>query len=403
MTASRPASEAQARAAVHRPGPAAARIVYYVEGDEFGGVERHLLDVLGRLDRSRFDPIVMGVMHPELVSRLPDLKVPARVLPRVRSKFDHRSWRQVRAAIRDEHPAILHAMLSHSFADQYAIATAVMERTRAVLVTAHLPTPPSNRPQAWLRRMLMMGVDIQIAPSEWTRTELVRLGQTGRRVEIVANGIDTPALLPRDEARARLGVPPDAFVVGGSMRLVEWKRPDLLVDVAQLLSDVDVVLIGDGPERAALEASGKSTGRVHMAGFQPDAPGLLTALDVFVHPCPHDNQPIAVLEAMASGVPVVVADQGGAATMIDHEHTGLRASPTAKDLAAAIDRLRRDRNLREACRNAALTEVATCFSIGAMVDRLEALYDELLASNRRGWPAVLRSGPTRSSSLGVTS
>ena len=110
------------------------------------------------------------------------------------------------------------------------------------------------------------------------------------------------------------------------MRLVDWKRPELIVDAARSLPNAVVVILGEGPEEGRLRASAEGVD-LRLPGFRPDAVSLLRALDVFVHPCPTDNQPLAILEAMAAGLPVVVADKGGAALMIDDDRTGLLRPP----------------------------------------------------------------------------
>lgn len=358
------------------------RIAIYVEGLEFGGVERHVLSLVSHLDKSAFDPVVIGVMPSLLSSSLRAAGIEVVETPFVRSKFDVRNWAPLPAMIRDTRAEVLHAMLSHSFTGQYALASAWFQRL-PVVATAHLPTPPANRRQAHMRRLLMRSVKVLLVPSEWTKQELSRMGQLTRRVEVVANGVDTDRARPRDEARAMLGLDARSVVIGGSMRLVSWKRPDLLVELARRLPGVDVVLFGDGPERSSLEelasrASPNSGSRVHFAGFRGDAADLLSALDVFVHPCPTDNQPLAVLEAMATGLPVVAIDGGGVALMIEHDRTGLLTQATGDGLAESVGRVLADPELRARLGAAALEEVRRRYSAAPMADRVQTIYRELI-------------------------
>ncbi len=353
------------------------RVVYYVEGEEFGGVEQHLLTVLGHLDRERFEPTVLGVMPDRLAGELAAAGIEVTRFSRVRHKWDVAGWFAVVRAVRRARPTVFHAMLSQSYGAPYALVAAI--GVPAVVVTAHLPTPASNRRQARIRRLLMRGVDAQVVPSEWTRSELDRLGQLTARSVVIANGIDRPSYRTREEARRELGLDPGAVVVGGAMRLVDWKRPDLVAGLTTL-PGVDVVLLGDGPEAGVL-AGADRTGRLHLAGFRADAADLLPALDVFVHPCPVDNQPLAVLEALGSGVPVVVADRGGTAGMVDDGRTGLQAEATPEAMAAAVAGLLADPTRSAALAGAASAELDDRFSAPAMVGRLEALYDTLLAGS----------------------
>jgi phosphatidylinositol alpha 1,6-mannosyltransferase len=222
------------------------------------------------------------------------------------------------------------------------------------------------------------GVDVQIAPGPWAQAELARRGQLARRCVIVPNGIDRPALIPRTEARSILGLAPDAVVVGGLMRLEPEKRADLVVGLARSLPGVTAVVFGDGPEREHLAALARGSD-VILPGFRSDAAALVSALDVFLHPCPVDNQPLAVLEALASGVPVVVADQGGTVDMVEHERTGLLAPATAEGMAEAVRRLLADKQLAGTLAAAAADHAAREADPDTMTRRIEALYEESTA------------------------
>jgi glycosyltransferase involved in cell wall biosynthesis len=354
------------------------RVVYFVEGYSFGGVERHLLGLLDDLDRSRFDPMVLGVMADELVPELDARGVPVVRLERIRGNGDVTGFIRAFRAIRHARPVVFHAMLSHSHAAQYAIMAAVAVRAPVVVTTAHLPTQSESTMRRRLGRFILRGVDMQVLPSEWTKAELVRLDQLHGRSQVISNGIALPALLSREEARQQLDVAPAATVIGGSMRLVDWKRPELITDAARGLPDAVVVILGEGPEEERLRSLAEGVD-LRLPGFRLDAVSLLPAFDVFIHPCPTDNQPLAVFEALAAGVPVIVADQGGAAMMVDDERTGLRAPATAEGMAAAVHRLLDDPERAAQLASTGRTEVLTRFTTEAMTRQLEALYERLLA------------------------
>jgi glycogen(starch) synthase len=316
-------------------------------------------------------------MTDPLADGLAELDVPVLALPAVRSKFDAKSWFEVTAAMWRSRPVIFHAMLPHTFAASYGVLAAITSRSRGVVVTVHAITRPANRRQVWLRRQLNRGVDVQLVPSQWARAELAAMGLLSRRVEVVANGIGFRVPKAREEARALLGLPQDAFVVGSAMRLVPMKRPELVVEVGERLPGVQVVLFGDGPECERLVAQGAAS-RLHMAGFRRDAADLLTALDVFVLPCPVESQGLAIMEAMAAGVPVVVADVGGAAEVVDDGRTGLLAPVTAPGMAEAVGRLLGDPALGRRLAEAAADEVYRRFSVSSMTTRIESIYSSLL-------------------------
>jgi glycosyltransferase involved in cell wall biosynthesis len=355
------------------------RVVYFVEGYSFGGVERHLLHLLDDLDRQRFTPMVIGVMADELEQELGTRSVAVDRLERIRGNFDIPGFIRAFRALRKARPVIFHAMLSHSHAAQYAIMAAIALRTPVVMTTAHLPTPTESQMRRRLGRFILRGVDMQVLPSEWTKAELVRLDLLHGSHEIVANGIALPALFSREEAREQLGIAPTATVLGGSMRLVDWKRADLIVDAARQLPDAVAVILGEGPEEDRLRSLAQGVD-LRLPGFRLDAVSLLPAFDLFIHPCPTDNQPLAIFEAMAAGVPVIVADQGGAALMVDDGRTGMRAPATAAGMSGVVSRLLDDPALAERLAAAGRAEVLSRFTTEAMARQLEALYERLLAA-----------------------
>lgn len=354
------------------------RVAYFVEGYSFGGVERHLLHLLDDLDRDRFDPMVLGVMADEFEQELIPRGVPCVRLARIRGNGDIRGFIRAFRAIRAARPVVFHAMLSHSHAAQYAIMSAVALRTPAVVTTAHLPTESDSGMRRQLGRFVLRGVDMQILPSEWTKAELVRMHQLHERNQVIANGIALPDLLSREDARAQLAIPSTATVLGGSMRLVDWKRPELIVGAARGLPNAVVVILGEGPEEAGLR-SGATDVDLRLPGFRLDAVSLLPAFDVFIHPCPTDNQPLAVFEAMAAGVPIIVANAGGAALMVDDDRTGLHAPATPEGMAAAARRVLEEPGLGARLAAAGRTEVLTRFTTEAMTRQVEDLYERLLA------------------------
>ncbi len=322
-------------------------------------------------------------MADELVPELAARHVPVVRLERIRGNGDLLGFARAFKAIRRARPVVFHAMLSHSHAAQYAIMAAVALRTPVVVTTAHLPTQSESPLRRRLGRLVLRGVDLQILPSAWTKAELVRLNQLHGASQIVANGIAVPDLFSRQEARRQLQIAPTATVIGGSMRLVDWKRPELITDAARDLSDGVVVILGEGPEEERLRSLAQGVD-LRLPGFRLDAVSLLPAFDVFVHPCPTDNQPLAVFEALAAGVPVVVADQGGAALMVDDERTGLRAPATAAGMSGAVRRLLEDPELATRLSEAGRTEVLTRFTTEAMTRQLEDIYERLLAGETVG-------------------
>ena len=158
--------------------------------------------------------------------------------------------------------------------------------------------------------------DATLAVSPRVRERLVEWGVPERKIRVVPNGVDFRrfAFDPRTRAsrRAELGVPPEAFVVGAVGRLHPFKRYDLLLRAAEplLRRGARVLLVGEGTERPRLEELARRTGhprRVTFAGPREDVPELLSAMDLFAAPSQEETFGLSVVEALAAGLPAVVA------------------------------------------------------------------------------------------------
>ncbi|MFI6011239.1 glycosyltransferase [Streptomyces sp. NPDC051243] len=179
-----------------------------------------------------------------------------------------------------------------------------------------------------VRALYMAGERLGLATVAVSPTVAERLrhwGVPGQRIRVIPNGIDAPRFrydeARRKEARAFHGVPDHAYVVGGVGRLAPGKRFDLLVQALALLPlDVWLLLVGGGSEAEALRRTARDlgvAGRVVLTGERPSlpAPGdntpdlvsLLSAMDVLASPSPEESFGLAVVEALAAGLPVLYA------------------------------------------------------------------------------------------------
>ncbi|MFJ4839532.1 glycosyltransferase [Streptomyces sp. NPDC088746] len=159
-----------------------------------------------------------------------------------------------------------------------------------------------------------------VAVSDTVAGRLRDWGVPAARIHTVPNGVDVAAFrfdsAQRDATRALLGLPDAAFVVGGVGRLVPGKRFDLLIRAVAALPGAWLVLAGDGPEAGALRALAARlgvAGRVRFlgecgtSGAAPGIPAVLSAVDTFVSASREESFGLAVVEALAAGLPVVYA------------------------------------------------------------------------------------------------
>jgi glycosyltransferase involved in cell wall biosynthesis len=217
----------------------------------------------------------------------------------------------------------------------------------------------------------------------------------GRRAQYrtVPSGVPTAELRRRAPgraaARAALGLPPDAFVVGGLGRFVPVKGFDLLVEalpaVAAAVPSTRVLLVGDGPERLALEtqaAALRVRERVRITGATEDVARCLAACDVLAAPSRNEGMGRALVEAMALGVPVVAAEVGGIPAVVgDGEGGRLVATGDVAALAERLIELGVDEALRAKLAASAVVR-AEAFSTGVASAAMRAIYEELAREKR---------------------
>ncbi len=220
----------------------------------------------------------------------------------------------------------------------------------------------------------------------------------GRRAQYVSVPSGVPvdrlraAAPSRAAARERLHLEPAAFVVAGLGRLTPIKGFDLLVEalpaVAAAVPDARLVLIGDGPERAALEARAAALGvggRLTVTGAVGDVTPWLAAADVVAAPSRNEGMGRVIVEAMALGVPVVGAAVGGIPSVIADGECGRLVPPEdPAALARALVELGRDGALR-ARLGAAGVRRAEAFALAVADRKLCEVYEAL--AREKGLPS----------------
>lgn len=249
---------------------------------------------------------------------------------------------------------------------------------------------PAGRANRLLRRAAAQLAHAFVAVSETTAEQAREQHDAPRsRMHTIANGIRLDRYHPDPEARAaarvELGLG-DATVVGTVGRLDTYKNQALLVRaMAPLLSSqVRLVIVGDGPARADVEAAVAALPEprwVVMTGRRMDVPRLMPAFDIFCLSSQTEGLPLVVPEAMSASLPIVSTAVGGIPTVVDEGETGFLVPVDETALRAALQTLIEDpvraRTMGVAARDVALER----YDYGRMVDAYLALYQNAI-SNR---------------------
>ena len=354
-----------------------------------GGLENGVVNVVNRLDPRRFASSVCCLKEAgEFASRIENPLVEIHEMGWVQGNDCLLPFRLARL-FRRTRARIVHTRNAESFF--YGFLGAKLAGVPAIVHSEHGRTFDDRRLRFTAQRMMTRFTTAVFTVSEQLKSDLIRhTGIPQAAIEVLHNGVDLDRFgsadaQGRNAERKRWGVGPDDVVIGSVGRLAPVKNHALLLRaVASAGLPAHVVLVGEGPEREALRALAETLGiadRVRLLGHSDDVRRQLAGFDVFALPSRNEGMSNTLLEAMAAGLPVVASDVGGNPEIVRDESEGL-CFPSCDESALAY-RLRRlcaDAELRARLGRAARDRVAAAFSIDAMVERYETLYERVAAS-----------------------
>jgi len=365
-------------------------VVYYTDCTDFGGAEQELLHLIAGLDRRQWRPVLfyhegpgVGPLIAQARSLEIDLHATAPMPLGIRGalRAPGFAW-QLRAV----QPDVFHANLSWPLACKYGLVSALLARVPAVVATLQLfveaPYSLATRAQ---QRWLANGIGRYIAVSEAVADEMRHVfGLPSENLAVIPNAI------PIEDFAAAADPALHRELAGGTThpvvlsvaRLNPQKGECYLLEAAAQVPEAMFVLVGDGPQRSALESQASALGlteRVRFLGRRSDIPALLAACDLFVLPSLYEGLPLSILEAMAARRPVVATDIAGTREAVVDGVTGLLVPPRDPGaLAQALRRLLGDPSLGAALTAAAYDRMQVEFSAATMVKRVIRVYEMLL-------------------------
>lgn len=381
----------------HRANPPRIRLFYLIGTLEVGGAEGQLVQLVSRLDRRRFEPVVCCLSSGgPYVEALRAAGVSVEVIGfrgfrifRHPHRIAAQLFRLVRA-MRRWQPHVAHGFLFWA----YVLAAYAARLARVPIVLSSRRSlgrfKAGKRHFLALERLANRMTDLVIANSEAVRQDAMREeGLAGEKVVVIHNGLDLTRFgAPPDEAlRRSLGLDRKGPVIGVVANFLHYKGHQHFLEawsaVAQRFPEAVALLVGDGPLRPVVEARLETTGlarSVRVLGTHEDVPALLALMDLVVLPSLEEGFSNAILEAMAAGKPVLATAVGGNPEAVIHGATGLLVPPRdsqtlAETMLWLLERPREAARFGEAGRR----RVAERFEISAMVRQYEAVYERLVA------------------------
>ena len=357
-----------------------------------GGAERLVLSMIRHRDSTRFDYEVAYVLEDRdtLVPQLREAGVVVHSLG-ARGNYDFRWTRRLRALLAERQFDIVHSHLPYAATFGRLVVATLPARRPKVVYTEHSMWNKMALTVKVLNRASIGLDDRLLVVSEACRQSMPpALRQQAR---VVVHGIELEPIVGatehRDEYRAsvrdELGVP-DGELLALTVAGLRWpKGYDVLLPAARETLDrgtsVRFVSVGDGPLRDDLERRKKSLSlgeRFLFLGEREDVPRLLAAADMFVLPSRQEGLPLALMEAICSGLPVVTTAVGELPNLLSDGADALVVAPEQPGaLADAIGRLAQSPELREALSSAVL-RLAARYDVRRCVLEVEAIYEELV-------------------------
>jgi glycosyltransferase involved in cell wall biosynthesis len=379
------------------PTVAPIRVAFVLHKMQVAGAEVLVKETIERLGR-RVAPVVLclDAVGP-LGRQLQDAGTDVISLDRRPGRDWKVAWRMGRL-LRERSIEVVHAHQYTPFF--YAALGGLLSGCRPRLILTehgrHFPDTVAPLRRAVNRLLLDPLADAVNAVCDFSARSLCRTdGFAGGRIEVIENGIDLKrytTAADRAALRRRLGLAPERRYIACVARLHPVKDQATLLRgfaaVASQFRDVDLLLVGDGPRRIALEELTAELGlgdRIRFLGVRGDVPDILGAVDVFSLTSVSEAASLTLLEAMATALPVVVTDVGGNPEIVRHGEEGLLvprgdAGSLAAALASLLDDPTRARRLGLAGRQ----RVESTYRLEKTVAAYYRLYARLTGRSGRG-------------------
>lgn len=349
-----------------------------------------MLNLFRGLDPKRFRPIACAIENDGAIGR----EIAAGGFEVVVLGRRQKGWgigivRDLARVIREREIGIVHASSYHP--SLFARVAGLLAKAPILISHEHTVFPRRRPKRCLYSHMLGRITDAHIAVSRAVRDQVVswyRLDPA--RVRVIHNGVDVDRFrpgLPRNDAKRRLGLPPETLTLVTTSRLDPENGHRFLFEaIAPLRRErrLHLVVVGTGRGEQAIKAAAETHGlgtAVTFTGLRRDIPEILAAADVYVAPMLQTGLSNALIEAMAMACPLIATDTAGNLETVTPEEDALIVPQMdIEALRKAVIRLADDPELRDRLGTKAREAILARFTAGHYVAAVQGLYEELLAA-----------------------
>jgi len=384
------------------------KIAYLLTPVDFGGSEKVSVNFLKNIDKDQFDICPITLIRPWedkniFIKKLENdgytfCKIPVAI----RNRHKRRDYLRIIRCFK-----ILHSILQEGsfdlihthgyFADLIGIVAAKKLHI-PIVSTSHGFISNDRKLTIYnkLDRIALRYFDKIIAVSGTLKKELMRSGVKESKIIVIQNAVEFPYNqvdfgVNRRKTRLHFDIKDEDCVIGYVGRLSEEKGVRYLVEAGSIMKgkvkNFRIVMIGDGLQRKELECLVKQyklENEIIFMGFQSDIENWIPALDIFVLPSLTEGTPMAILEAMSLGLPVVATRVGGVPEIVDNGINGFLINPAnSTTLAEKLSELLHNPRLRKIMGEAALKMIKKKHNIRDWCSEIEMQYNLLACKNRK--------------------
>jgi len=315
------------------------KVLHVIARMNVGGTARYVSELVTRIPDSKLATgFVQGSEVEDIsVSKLPVLRI-NHLGRKISPKNDYKAWRELSAIVREYEPEIIH---THTF--KAGLIGRLVKSPHKHVHTFHGHLFEDNSFSALEKKVITL-VEKWLAP----RTDVlvsvgVNVGKElrdagigiGQKWVSIAPGVEALSLIDKTDARRSIGVHESGMLIGWMARMTSAKNPNLLLQVASRLPDLQFVMAGGGDLLESIKSHAPEN--VKVIGWA-DAATFWSAVDIAISTSDSEGMPIALIEAQLAGVPVIATNVGSNSEVIDDELTGLIVSKSVDSLVGAVNR-----------------------------------------------------------------